>query len=321
MIISQTPVRLSLFGGNTDFKEYYLKHGGLCLTATIDKYIYCIVKKRFDNLIIINYSEKEIVEKVDDIQHGLVREALRLLKIESGIEISFMADIPSKGTGLGSSSAVTVGLLNALHAYIGEGVSSWKLAEEAVRIEIDILKNHIGVQDQYAVALGGLRETKYKRSGKVTSKRVSVFESVREDFNNSLALFYTGVTRKTNEVLSSFKVADNISGLDYKKVIANKGILSLTNGDLGGFGRMLGGSWGNKKKANPKTTNSEIDIMYEKALEGGIIGGKVIGAGGGGFLLVMFPANKRAKVRDALKNYQEMPFRFTNSGSRIIFNI
>jgi len=188
MIITQTPLRLSFLGGNTDFRDYYLNYGGLVLTTTIDKYIYCIVKERFDDLIIVNYTIKETVENVDELKHELVREALKLLKITKGIEISFLADIPTQGTGLGSSSAVTIGVLNALHAYLGENVSSWQLAEEAINIELDILEKPIGVQDQHAIALGGLRAIEFSPSGQVAGHKVIIPESVREDFNNSLML-------------------------------------------------------------------------------------------------------------------------------------
>ncbi len=321
MIITQTPVRLSFFGGNTDFREYFLKYGGLCLTATIDKYIYCIVKKRFDDLIIVNYSDKETVKNVDDLKHNIARETLKMSGIEKGIEISFLADIPSSGTGLGSSSAVTVGLLNALHAYRGDNVGSAKLAEEAALIEIDVLKNHIGEQDQHAVAFGGLRAIKFKKSGKVFAEIVGISKSIREDFNNSLMLFYTGATRKTSEVLASLDIANSTKSLDLKKVFANEGTINLVKGNLKKFGELLGGSWAEKRKANVKTTSSEIDLMYEKAINAGAIGGKVMGAGGGGFLLVMFPANKRAKIRESLREYKEMSFRFNDFGSRVIFNI
>ncbi|MEK6886537.1 MAG: GHMP kinase, partial [Nanoarchaeota archaeon] len=248
MIITQTSTRLSIFGGNTDFREYFIKHGGKVLTASIDKYIYCIVKKKFDDLIIVNYSEKETVTKVDDLKHNIVREALKLVGITKGIEISFLADIPSQGTGLGSSSAVTVGVLNALHTYVGENVSANQLAEEAVHIEIDILKNPIGIQDQCAVAFGGLRMFEFKAiSGEVITEKVKISESMQEDFNNSLMLFYTGVTRNTNEVLSRFDVASNIEALNEKKLLVEKGVTALTSGNLGDFGRLLDKSWKTKR--------------------------------------------------------------------------
>lgn len=320
MIITQTPLRLSLLGGNSDFRDYFLNYGGLFLSTTIDKYIYCIIKKRFDDLIVVNYTIKETAENVDDIKHDIVREALKLLEIEKGIEISFLSDIPAQGSGLGSSSAVAVGLLNALHAYLGENVSSWKLAEEAIKIELDILQKPIGVQDQHAIALGGLRSVELKQSGKVIGHRVVMDESVKEDFNNSLMLLYTNITRKADDVLSSFDVLDNKALIDQSKQLAKDGTNELLKGDLKRFGELLDVYWIAKKHLSDKISNPEIDEMYEKARKAGAIGGKVVGAGGGGFLLVMFPANKRAKVRNALKEYKELPFRLTEDGSQVVFN-
>lgn len=321
MIITKTPLRLSLLGGNTDFREYFLTYGGLVLSTTIDKYIYCIVKERFDDLVIVNYSIKETVSDVNDLKHELVREALKLLGITKGIEISFLADIPTEGTGLGSSSAVTVGLLNALHNLIGEAVSPHILAEEAVKIELDILKKPIGIQDQYMVATGGIRQFEFSPSGGIKSLYLVLPESVREDFNNSLMLFYTGITRKSEDILESFDVKKNKVLLDQNKVLADDGTKSLMKGDLRRFGQLLDMYWDIKKTLSDKVTNPEIDKMYATAKKAGVIGGKIIGAGGGGFLLVMFPANKRAVIRKALKDYRELPFRFSNYGSKVIFNV
>lgn len=321
MIITQTPLRISFLGGNTDFREYYLNYGGLVLDVTIDKYIYCIVQKRFDDLIIVNYSEKEIVSKITDLKHDLVREALKMVGITKGVEISFLADIPTQGSGLGSSSAVLVGLLNTLHSYLGESIDSQKLAEEAIKIELDILGNPIGVQDQHIAVMGGLRLIEFTPGGEVYGKRIEMDESVKEDFNNSLMLIHTGINRKTNEILSSFNVAENIPLLHQKKVLAYDGMFALLKGDLKKFGKLLNFNWIAKKQLGDEKSNNQIDTMREKALKAGAIGVKVIGAGGGGFLLVMFPANKRAKVREALKDYKEMPFRFSNYGSKIILNI
>ena len=320
MIITQTPLRLSLLGGNTDFPEYCREYGGLVLTSTIDKYVYCIVKERYDEQIIVNYSSKEIVDSVDDLKHELVRESLRLLNIEKGLEISFLADIPTQGTGLGSSSAVTVGVLNALHTYLGESVPSWQLASEAAKIEILLLKKPIGIQDQYAVACGGIKTFEFGMDDIVTHYKLKLNESVREDFNNSLMLLYTGITRKSEEVLSSFNVSENINLLHQNKHLARTGQVALESGDLRSFAQMLDEYWELKTKMNGKVSNPEIDRMYKLAKEAGAVGGKVIGAGGGGFLLVMFPANKRAKVRNALKEYKELPFRFSDQGSKVIFN-
>lgn len=320
MIITQTPLRVSFLGGNTDFKEYYSRNGGLVLTSTIDKYIYCIVKKRFDKLTIVNYSIKETVDSIYGLKHDLVREALHLLGIKKGIEISFLADIPSQGTGLGSSSSVTVGVLNALHTYLGDNVSSTQLAEEAVKIEVDILKKPIGIQDQYAVALGGLRTIAFKTNGEVSSERIKIPNSVKQDFNNSLMLLYTGITRKSDDVLSSLNIEDNEALLHRNKVMAVDGLECLKLGRLGNFGKLLDEYWKAKKKLSKKISNSKIDWMYSSAKKAGVIGGKIIGAGGGGFLLVMFPANKRAIVRESLKEYEELLFRFENQGSKVIFN-
>lgn len=320
MVISQTPLRLSFLGGNTDFREYYLNYGGLCLDITIDKYIYCIVQKRFDDLIIVNYSEKETVEKVSDLKHDLVREALKLVGIEKGIEISFMSDIPTKGSGLGSSSALVVGLLNSLHTYLGQGIDSKQLAEEAIKIELDILGNPIGVQDQHIAVMGGLRLIEFKQGGSVVGNKIMIDESVKEDFNNSLMLFHTGISRKTNEILSKFDVSKNIENLHGKKDLAQYGTECLLLGELKKFAELLNMGWTKKKQLSDKRSNRKIDSMRDKAIEAGAIGTKVIGAGGGGFLLVMFPANKRAKIREALRDYKDMPFRFNDFGSRIIFN-
>jgi D-glycero-alpha-D-manno-heptose-7-phosphate kinase len=321
MIISETPLRLSLLGGNTDFREYFQNYGGLVLTTTIDKYIYCIVKERFDDLIYVNYSEKEIVDNVDDLKHDLVRESLKLLGITKSIEISFLADIPTQGTGLGSSSSVIIGLLNALHTYKGEGVGSRQLAEEAIKIELDILKKPIGIQDQHAIASGGLRSIEFTPLGEVIASKIIMGESVKEDFNNSLALFYTGITRKAGDILSSFDVKEHKVLLDQNKQLAREGVVVLLKGDLSKFGQLLDLYWTVKKQFSGKISNPEIDLMYELAKKAGAIGGKIVGAGGGGFLLVMFPANKRMAVREALKNYKELPFRFCDRGSRIILNI
>ncbi len=318
MIITKTPLRISFLGGNSDFPDYYKKHGGMVLTTTINKYIYCIVKKRFDDLIIVNYSIKETVKKVDNLKHDLVRESLKLLNIKKGIEISFLADIPSEGTGLGSSSAVTVGVLNALHAYLGNNVNAVQLALEAVKIEVEILKKPIGVQDQCAVSFGGLRYIGFKTE--VGTKRLDIPDSVKEDFNNSLMLFYTGITRKSEDILSTIDVKKDKKLIDESKKLAGNGVEALTDGNLRKFGKLLDTYWTSKKRLSKKISNKKIDDMYELAKKAGVIGGKILGAGGGGFLLVMFPANKRAAVRKQLKDYKELPFRFERDGSKIIFN-
>lgn len=301
MIITQTPLRLALLGGNTDFPKYFKKYGGAGLTATIDKYIYCIVKERFDKEIRINYSIKEIVHDVKDIKHDLVREAMKLVGVKDGIEITFLSDIPSEGSGLGSSSALVVGLLNALHHFKNDPVTTRQLAEEACKIEVDILKNPIGYQDQYAVAFGGCNLIEYGKQ--ITFQPFELKE-------NYLMLFYTGISRKTNDILSPLK-------LDKKILDKNKELVYRAKKES--LSNLLNESWESKKKLNPLTTNKDIDMLYKTALDLGALGGKIIGAGGGGFLLLVVRPENQREFRKFFF-LKELPFRLSKYGSRVIFN-
>lgn len=305
MIITKTPLRISLLGGNTDFPAYFKKHGGACLSMTIDKYIYCIVKKRFDNQIWVNYSKKEIVDKVGDIKHDLVREAMKLVGVNEGIEITFLSDVPSEGSGLGSSSAVTIGLLNALHTYKGENVPARQLAEEACWIERDILGHPIGVQDQYAIAFGGFNLLRFKKN--------EVQVTPIDFTNNGLILFYTGITRKADKILSNMKLDKRI--LDQTKKIVYEAL------EDGNFGKHLNNHWELKKKLNKTVSNKKLDKMYKDALMAGAVGGKIVGAGGGGFLLLVVPLQYQEAVRSMLSGYKELPFNLDKYGSRVIINI
>ncbi len=308
MIITQTPLRISLLGGNTDFPAYFKKHGGAVLTTTIDKHIYCIVKKRFDNEIWINYSIKEKVNKVDDIKHDLVREAMKLIGVTEGIEITFLSDIPSEGSGLGSSSACVIGLLNALHAYKNENVTARQLAEEACRIEINALSRPIGVQDQYAVAFGGFNLIEFGEEIKITQMEPDILA-------DSLMLLYTGITRKTVDILSNMKLDKEI--LDKTKEIVYKKLDTITDPII--IGDLMDRHWALKRELNPFTSNDLIDVWYAKALEAGAFGGKVVGAGGGGFLLLSTPSENRQAIKE-ITRLRELPFKFSRYGSRIIFN-
>lgn len=317
MIITQTPLRISLLGGNTDFPSYYEKYGGVVLTTTIDKFIYCIVKNRFDDLIKVNYSIKESVEKVDDLQHELVREALKLTGIDKGIEITFISDIPTEGSGLGSSSSVTVGVLIALHRYKGETLSSEEIAKEACDIEINRLGKPIGVQDQYIAALGGLREIRFPYDGH--NGTIDLPNGLRNTLDNSLMLFHTGINRKSSEVLSSIKLDKDI--LDHNKNLAELGIGAIKDGNIRKLGELLDEYWNFKKQLSNKISNEGIDEMYAKAIVAGAYGGKITGAGGGGFLMLVVPSEKRQAIRQALKDYKELPIRIEKDGSKIIFDI
>lgn len=310
MIITKTPLRISLLGGNTDFPKYFLKHGGAVLTTTIDKYVYCIVKERFDDQIRINYSEKEIVEKVDDIKHDLVREAMKIAGVTKGVEITFLSDVPSEGSGLGSSSAVAVGVLNALHNLKGEAPSAKTLAEQACKIEIDILKKPIGVQDQYAVAFGGTNLIEF-------GKEIKVKPIVANNLEKNLLLLFTGKTRSADKILSNMKLNKKI--LDRNKRLAYLGAQTINDQDEY-LGLLLDEYWKLKKKLNGAVSDNNLNNMYDDALSAGAIGGKIVGAGGGGFFLFSVSQGRRDVVKRVLR-LKELPFTFTKGGSRVIFNI
>lgn len=324
MIISQTPLRISFAGGGTDFKDYYENFGGgIVLSSAIDKYIYVIIKKRFDKMIRIGYSTTEMVSHVDEIRHDLVREGLKKVGIDGGVEISTMADIPSTGSGLGSSSAVMVGLLNAMYAYKGTLKTAEELAREACEIEIDILKKPIGKQDQYIAAYGSLRQITFMENGNVIVESVEIDENVKERFNSNLLLFYTGKKREASNILSEQKKNINTfrDTLSSMKNMVSEMKESLLEEKIDDFGHLLQKGWNYKKNLASKITNSFIDDIYKKALDAGALGGKIAGAGGGGFLLLYCPYDKQPKVRKALPMLQELKFNFERDGTKIIFNI
>ena len=324
MIVSQTPLRISFVGGGTDFSDYYRNfNGGAVISTAIDKYIYVIIKKRFDNKIRIGYSVTELVDRVEQIKHDLVREGLKKTKITGGIEISTMADIPSTGSGLGSSSSVTVGLLNAMYAYQGILKTQEELAKEACEIEIDILKKPIGKQDQYIAAYGNLREIQFKKNGKVILEEIKIKEDLKDNLNRNLLLFYTEQKRDSSSVLLEQKKNINtfFDTLNVMKAMVSNLREALETGDLEEFGRILHKGWEYKKSLASKITNSFIDKLYKKAIDAGALGGKIAGAGGGGFILLYCPYEKQNNLREAFKGFPELKFGFERDGSKIIFNI
>jgi D-glycero-alpha-D-manno-heptose-7-phosphate kinase len=320
MIIVQTPLRISFLGGGTDFQDFYSNHGGAVLSTAIDKCIFIIVKERFDDLIYVNYSEKEIVDKVDKIKHGLVREAMRITGVTKGVEITTLADIPAEGTGLGSSSSIIVGLLQALYTYRGEIAPAETLAEEACHIEIDILGEPIGKQDQYIASYGNMQFITFNNNG-VSVEKIELSPKDKKRLNDCLLLFYTGVTRKSSEILSEQKA--NINGrvevLSEMRKLAFEAKDVILEGEFDAFGETLHRGWELKKQMASKVTNPIIDDIYETARKAGAIGGKVTGAGGGGFILFYCPKGKQDDVATALK-LRELPFRFQQDGSKVIFN-
>lgn len=322
MIITQTPLRISLLGGGTDFPNFFNKYGGCVLTTAIDKYIYCILKKRFDNLIYINYSKKEIVKQVKDIKHDLVREALKLTGVDKGIEISFLSDIPTSGSGLGSSSSVTVGLLHALYLYKGQSVTAKQLATQACQIEIDILNKPIGVQDQYIAAYGGVSFLNFSKH-RVKHTKLNMSDQTKGQLERQLLVVFTGQTRNANNVLSEQKdrTNKNTQALTSLSKIAKKGRRLLEAGNVSELGELLDQNWQLKKSLASKITNPKIDKMYSTAKKAGAIGGKISGAGNGGFLTLIVPEGKRQNVSEALKDFKQMPILFSVDGSKSIFNI
>lgn len=322
MIITQTPLRISFAGGGTDFKGYYEKSGGAVLSSAIDKYIYVIVKERFDKKIRIGYSRTEMVDAVSEIEHELAREALRMTGVDSGIEIATMADIPSEGSGLGSSSAVTVGLLHALYAFKGELVTPETLAKQACEIEIGVLGKPIGKQDQYIAAYGGLRFIEFHADDTVSVTTVPMDDDKRRRFGENILLFYTGVTRKADVILSEQKdnIDSQVETLDRIRAQAQEVRDALLEGVMNRVGRILDTGWRNKRQLAGRITNSAIDSMYDRALDAGASGGKIAGAGGGGFLLLYCPPDRQAQVREALSDLKELPFALERDGTKVILN-
>jgi D-glycero-alpha-D-manno-heptose-7-phosphate kinase len=323
VIVTQTPLRVGLVGGGTDLPGYYREHGGRVLNAAIDKYIYVIVKQRFDNDIYVNYSQKEIVSRVEDIQHELVREAMYMAGLRSGVEITTLADIPSAGSGLGSSSAVTVGLLHALFAYQGRQVTARELAERACTIEIDRCRKPIGKQDQYAAAYGGICDLRFGPGDHVDVEQITLPPQMRRLMSNELLLFYTGITRSANAILDqqSANTADRLPQLAQLHDLAGEAADGLRAGDVEAVGVAMNKSWEAKRMLASGVSNSQIDQAVEDALAAGATGAKVTGAGGGGFLLVVCALERQRAVRDALAHMRELPIKIDPSGTRVVFNV
>lgn len=321
MIISKTPFRISFGGGGTDLKEFYSLEQGSVVSACIDRYMYICVNRRFDKTIRVSYSKTEIAPTVEEIQHPIVRECLKLTGVKEGIEITSIADIPS-GTGLGSSGSFTVGLLHGLYAYKGEYVTSERLAEEACHIEIDVLGEPIGKQDQFIVAYGGLQHIRFNQDDSVFVDSVVCSKETKKELSENLLMFYTGMTRKSSAILAEQK-KNTSKKLEYLKKMRDSSILIkdiLTRGKtLTDFGTALDEGWTLKKSLVGNISNGKVDAYYRGALEAGALGGKLLGAGGGGFLLLYVERNNQPRVREALKELKEVRFGLEPQGSKIIY--
>ncbi len=322
MIISQTPLRISLAGGGTDLPNYYKKHEGFVVSTAIDKYIYVVIKERFDDLIYVDYSNKEIVKSIDEIQHDLVREAARITGLKNGFEVLMLADIPSEGSGLGSSSSLTVGLLHTFYQYQGKLVTHEQLAQQACEIEIDILKRPIGKQDQYIAAYGGMKAFKFCKNDTVEVIDINIESDPKRKLGSNLLLFFTQTTRKAATILEeqSKNVMDKLEFHHKIKELAYDSLDGIAQLDINRIGDNLKINWSMKKQLASNVSNPDIDRMYDLAMEGGALGAKISGAGGGGFLLVYCERDKQDKLRKSLREYRELPFLLEKYGSKIIFD-
>jgi len=328
MIVTRTPTRIPLGGGGTDIRSYASRYGGFLISAAIDRYMYITVNKRFEDSIRVSYSKTEIADSVDDIEHPIVREALRFLGLEASLEIVSVADVPAN-TGLGSSGAFTVGLLNALHTFKRENVSQETLAEEASTILMDVLGEPIGVHDQYLAALGGITCLVIGQDGTVQASPLARSDGIVEELEASLLLFYTGVKRSASDVLAdeSRAISHSLDGvtaaLDTVKQIGYQVKEALETGNLRRFGELLDHHWQSKKRLSTKVSSAGIDRWYELAKRNGALGGKIMGAGGGGFFMFYCENHSKACLRKAMaaQGLREMRFAIDFEGSKVLVNI
>jgi D-glycero-alpha-D-manno-heptose-7-phosphate kinase len=321
-------MRIPLGGGGTDLPSYYRCYGGFLVSAAINKYVYITVNKRFEDSIRLSYSRTEIVDCVDEIEHPIVREALKLLGLEGGLEIISIADLPSN-TGMGSSGAFTVGLLQALHCYKHETASAQQLAEEAFHIEAERLGEPCGKQDQYIAALGGIMALDIDPQGRVEASRLDLRDDAIEQLETNTLLFYTSIERPTSDVLGDQRQAlsegqaDVVHSLHSIKAIGRQVAQALQACDLTRFGELLQEHWQAKKRTSTKISSADIDRWYALARENGALGGKLMGAGGGGFLLFCCPNSERPRLRQAMQQegLRELRFAIDHDGSKVIVNV
>jgi D-glycero-alpha-D-manno-heptose-7-phosphate kinase len=320
MIITRTPFRVSFAGGGSDLESYYRHETGVVLSTAINKYIYIAVKQHFEQNFRISYSHTEIVDTVEQIEHPIVRECLQSLGLRSGLEIVSMGDLPAR-TGLGSSSSFTVGLLHALYSLQGKVVSPERLAREACCIEIDKLGEPIGKQDQYIAAYGGLQMIRFHRDGSVFVDPVILAPETRREFSGRLLIFFTGDARDARQILTQQKAstAEKLPVLKRMCEIAYEMREVLTSGrDLNVFGALLHESWEAKRSLTDAISNTRIDDLYARAMAAGALGGKLLGAGGGGFLLFFCEPHNQRRLREELSDLRELTFSFDPEGSKIV---
>jgi D-glycero-alpha-D-manno-heptose-7-phosphate kinase len=321
VIISRTPFRVSFVGGGTDLPEFYTRSPGAVISMAVDRYVYITVNRRFDETLRLSYSKTEIVDRLDCVAHPLFREALRICGVHQGIEATSIADIPS-GTGLGSSSSFAVGLLHALHAYRGVHRSAEDLADEACHLELDVLMEPIGKQDQYAAAFGGLRRYTFNTDHTVSVDPVICSENAKSRLFESLLFYYVGGTRDARQILKeqADQTEHKLTYLERIRALTDDFHAVLVNDrPIEELGEILHESWLCKRELASNVTNARVDELYDAARKAGAIGGKLLGAGQAGFLMLFCPPSRQSAVRERLKDVREEPFAFEPEGSKIIY--
>ena len=323
MIGIRTPFRMSFIGGGSDMKEFYEVHDGCVLSTSIDKYMYTFIHRYFNKNIQIKYSQTEIVKTIKEINHPIVRSVLERFNL-NGLDINFIADIPA-GTGMGSSSSFTVGLIHALYEYTGQKINPNKLAEFACDIEINVLKEPIGKQDQYAAAFGGFNVIRFISNGKVVVERLNLNKDIINQLEQNLVLFYTGKVRSASKILSDQKnqisnSKQKIKTLKIMSDLVDETKEKLIEGNLDDFGKILDFNWNLKKSLSSKISDDRINQVYETALKNGALGGKILGAGGGGFFLFYCPLENQSRLKASLSKLTELPFSFEYDGSKLIYS-
>jgi D-glycero-alpha-D-manno-heptose-7-phosphate kinase len=322
MIITRTPFRISFLGGGTDYPRWYRNHGGAVIATTIDKYCYLSCRYLppfFEHRIRLVYSKIENCQTVDEIAHPSVREALKYLEVTRGVEIHHDGDLPAR-SGMGSSSAFTVGLLHALHALEGRMVSKRQLAAEGIHVEQELLRETVGSQDQVATAYGGLNHIRFLPSGEISVQPIIMSADRAHEFNSWLMLFYTGIKRTASGVAGTYveDIEDRRRSMRILQDLVEEGLAVLSGGDLQDFGGLLQEAWAIKRSLSGKVTNDRVDGIYSDALEAGALGGKLLGAGGGGFMLLFVPPDRRVRVREKLSRLIHVPFKFESQGSQVV---
>lgn len=324
MIVSRTPFRISFFGGGTDYPGWYRQHGGAVLATTIDKYCYLTCRHLppfFEHRYRVVYSKIEDCRSIDEITHPAVREVLRFMKMERGVEIHHDGDLPAR-SGMGSSSAFTVGLLHALHALQGQMPSKEQLAKESIHVEQEILRETVGSQDQVLAAYGGLNHVTFHSHGEISVRPMTISKTRIDELDSHLMLFYTGIKRTASDVAKSYvqSIDDKTKQLQLlsKLVVEATDILNSQN-DLTAFGNLLHEAWQIKRSLSAAVTNSAVDQIYDEARRAGALGGKLTGAGGGGFMMLFAPPDRQPAIRERLQKLIHVPFQFEYTGSQIIF--